>query len=417
MTSPETLVNWSGTVAFHPARLLRPRTVDELREIVAASPSVRALGSAHSFNRIADTVGDLVSVGELPSDIDIDPAGRTVTVGAGVRFGELAGPLEDAGYALPNLGSLPHISIAGACATGTHGSGARNGVLSTAVAALELVTATGNLVTVTRGDADFPGMVVSLGALGVLTRVTLDIVPTYQIDQVVYDDLATDVLHDDLDLILGSAYSVSVFTDWASPRRNRVWKKSRAGAVSAPPRGTDHAHEPRHPIPGADPESCTEQGGVRGPWHLRLPHFRLEFTPSSGEEIQTEYFVAKADAVAALQALEPIADRIAAVLQISEIRAVAADDLWLSMASGRDSVGVHFTWVKDATAVAPVVAAIEERLAPFGARPHWGKVFSVAPAEIARRYPRYDDFRRLVSEYDPAGKFRNAFFDALFPRW
>ncbi|MDQ1726936.1 MAG: alditol oxidase, partial [Frankiaceae bacterium] len=299
---------------------------------------------------------------------------------------------------------------------GTHGSGAGNGALPTSVAALELVTASGDLVRVARGDADFPGMVVALGALGIVTRVTLDVIPTYDMDQVVYDDLSTSVLLEDLDEILASAYSVSVFTDWRPETPNQVWKKSLAGAISAPPRGADHVHEDRHPIRGVSAESCTQQRGVPGPWHLRLPHFRLEFTPSSGEEIQTEFLVAAGDAVAALRALEPIAGHIAAVLLVSEIRAVAADDLWLSMAYGRDSVALHFTWVKDADAVAPVVAAVEELLAPFGARPHWGKVFSVAPAELSRLYPRYDDFRRLAASYDPGGKFRNDFLDTYFPR-
>jgi xylitol oxidase len=416
VTSPETLSNWSGTVSFRPSRILRPRTLDELREVVAASTKVRAIGTAHSFNLIADTTGDLVSVGGLPPEMVIEGAASTVSVGAGVRYGELAGPLHEAGYALRNLGSLPHISIAGACATGTHGSGAGNGSLATAVAGIEFVTATGDVAQLTRADAAFAGAVVSLGGLGIVTRMTLDIVPTYNIEQIVYDDLPTNALLADFDDIMDSAYSVSVFTDWRAERSNQVWQKSLVGARAEPPRAAVRADGPRHPLPGVSAESCTEQDGVAGPWHMRLPHFRLEFTPSSGEEIQTEYFVARADAVAALRALEPLAPRIAAVLQISEIRAIAADDLWLSMAYERESVALHFTWVKDARAVAPVVAAIDELLAPFAPRPHWGKVFATEPADLARRYDRGGDFRDLLSSYDPKGKFRNGFLDAYFPQ-
>ena len=163
------------------------------------------------------------------------------------------------------------------------------------------------------------------------------------------------------------------------------------------------------------PDNATEQLGIPGPWQERLPHFRLAFTPSSGEELQTEYLLPRELAGAALEALAPLGDRIAAVLQISEIRTVAADDLWLSMASGRDSVAFHFTWIQDDAAVMPVVASIEAALAPFAARPHWGKVFSTAPETVAGLYPRWDDFAALLRRYDPAGKFRNEFIDRFFP--
>ena len=411
----ESLSNWSGTETFHPARILRPSSIDELCALVAGSAKARAIGTAHSFNRIADTTGDLISVGGLPPDIRIDTAASTVTVGAGVRYGELAPLLHEAGYALANLGSLPHISIAGACATGTHGSGPGNGALATSVAGLTLVTANGEPLTIGRDDPDWDGCVVALGALGIVARVTLDIAATYEIEQRVYDNLPTAAFYEDFDAIMSSGYSVSVFTDWRVERFNQVWQKSLAGSAVERPRGAVLASAARHPLPGVSAESCTEQGGVAGPWHARLPHFRLEFTPSSGEEIQTEFFVDRAVAVAALRALESIADRIAAVLQISEIRTIAADELWLSMAHRRDSVALHFTWVKDAAAVAPEVAEIETLLAPFSARPHWGKVFSLPREELARLYPRYDDFRELVLSYDPAGKFRNSFLDTCFP--
>jgi xylitol oxidase len=411
----DAMTNWSGTLTYGARRVLRPRSVPELQEMVAASDRIRAIGSAHSFNAVADTAGDLVSVGGLPPEVVVDADARTVTVAAGLRYGEVAGPLHEAGFALHNLGSLPHISVAGACATGTHGSGVGNGALPTAIVALEYVGPGGELVRLTRADPDFAGSVVALGGLGVVTRVTLAVEPAYEIEQTVYDDLPTAVLLEDFDDIMAAAYSVSVFTDWRPRDRfTQVWQKARVGDAPVPPRAARPADGPRHPLRGMSAESCTAQGGVAGPWHLRLPHFRLEFTPSSGEEIQTEYFVDRADAVAALRALEPIAGDIARVLQVSELRAIAPDELWLSMAYERDSIAIHFTWVKDAAAVAPVVELIERALEPFAPRPHWGKVFAAAPDRLAGRYPRYDDFRALLSRRDPDGKFANDFLDRFF---
>lgn len=419
MTPAET--NWAGNITFGARRLCVPRSEAELRETVAASSSVRPLGTRHSFNTVADTTGDLVSVAGLPRVVDIDPAERTVTVSAGLRFGEFAGELHDSGFALHNLGSLPHISVAGACATGTHGSGAANRSLAGAVRALELVTADGGTLALRRGDADFPGAVVCVGALGVVTRLTLDLVPAFDVQQWVYEELPEATLTESFDEVMAAAYSVSVFTDWRPGPVGQVWLKERVGAEGprrAPDRrfGARLADGPRHPIPGVPAGNCTRQLGAAGPWHRRLPHFRLEFTPSNGDELQSEYFVAREDAAAAYEAVGRLRDRIAPLLQISEIRSVAGDDLWLSPAGGRDSVAFHFTWVPDTAAVAPVLREIEEALAPFGARPHWGKVFSTDPGVLRTLYGRYEDFEKLVARHDPSGTFRNDFLDRHFVR-
>ncbi|MFI7607879.1 FAD-binding protein [Micromonospora sp. NPDC049366] len=408
--------NWAGNVRYAAQRHHRPTDVDELRRIVAGSRRLRAVGTGHSFNRLGDSTGDLVSLAGLPPEVTLDRDRGTVTVAAALRYGDLATRLHAEGYALANLASLPHISVAGAIATGTHGSGEGNGNLATAVAALELVTADGDLLRVDR-DADgdtFAGMVVSLGALGVVTRVTLDVVPTYDVRQYVHLGLPRA----ELDAALGSAYSVSIFTDWRSPRIGQVWRKQRADQP-APPAGwlgTTAADAPQHPVPGMPAENCTPQFGERGPWHERLPHFRLGFTPSSGDELQSEYHLPRAAAAEALAALDPMADRIAAVLQISELRAVAADGLWLSPNHERDSLAIHFTWIGDEAAVAPVVAEVEQRLAPFTPRPHWGKVFGLDAEAVAAAWPRYRDFRALLDKLDPDGTFRTDELDRLFPR-
>ncbi|WFF00829.1 FAD-binding protein [Micromonospora sp. WMMD964] len=406
--------NWAGNVRYAARAFHRPTSIDELRRLVAGSTRLRAVGSGHSFNRFGDTDGDLVSLAGLPQTVEVDHERGQVTVSGAMRYGDLAGQLQTQGYALANLASLPHISVAGAVATATHGSGQTHANLAGAVAALELVTADGDLLRVDRDTDRFAGMVVGLGALGLVTRVTLDVVPTFQLRQYVRLDLDRAAL----DEALGSAYSVSVFTDWRTPRLREVWRKQ---AVDQPPPpadwlGTTAADQPRHPVLGMPPENCTPQLGEPGPWHERLPHFKLGFTPSSGDELQSEYHVPRTSAADVLAALDDVAHLIAPVLLVCELRTVAADELWLSPNHRRDSFVVHFTWIGDTAAVLPVVAAVEERLAPFAPRPHWGKVFVTDPAELANRYPRYADFAALLADLDPKNKFQTDELNRYFPR-
>jgi len=406
------VTNWAGNVSFASA-LERPRSVAELQELVAGRDKVRVLGTGHSFNRIADSTGALVSVQDLPKVVDVGEGG--VTVSAGLRYGEITAALEARGLALHNLGSLPHISVAGACSTGTHGSGDTNGPLADAVNAITFVDASGELVTLTREDDDFAGSVVSLGALGVTVSMTLDVQPSYQISQVVYDGLPVERLSSDFATVMGSAYSVSAFTDWVDPDV-MVWRKQR-GHEPIPTEwlGAKVADGPRHPIKTMPADYATQQGGVPGPWNERLPHFRLEFTPSNGDELQSEYFVPRERAAEAFDVLRALGNQFAPVLQVSEIRTIAADELWLSPSQGRDTVALHFTWVQDEELVRPVVAALEEGLAPLDARPHWGKVFAADAATLAERYPKVKDFIDLAAKYDPAGKFRNPYLDTFLP--
>ena len=417
--------NWARNVEFSAAKLATPSDLEELQEIVAGADRVRALGTAHSFNRIADTGGLLVSTTSLPPVVEVIPDRSVVRVAAGVRYGDLAQQLHGAGYALRNLASLPHISVAGSCATATHGSGDANQNLPSAVRALELVTASGELARISAdpedsfGSEEFSGVVVGLGGLGVVTTLELEIIPAFEVRQFVYENLPAAAVTGSFEEIFGSAYSVSVFTDWRE--NNRIWQKQRAdtpatGGGGAPEwLGGRLAGGPLNPVPGMDPINATEQLGIPGPGHERLPHFRLAFTPSNGDELQSEYLVARDVVIPAIEAVAALRDQITPVLQITEIRTMAADDLWLSMAYQRDTVGIHFTWMPDEAGVAPVAAAVEAALAPFGARPHWGKVFSTSPETVRAVYPRYDDFVGLLARYDPDGKFRNEFMDRYFP--
>ena len=411
--------NWAGNVLYAASEFQAPSTVGELQNVIAAAGHVRAVGSGHSFNRIADTTGCLVSVAGLPTVIDIDTPGAAVHVSGGTRYGELGRALQRAGFALHNTGSLPHISVAGASATGTHGSGIGNGNLATIVSAIEMITADGELVDLRR-DAEgdrFNGMVLALGSLGVVTSLTLDLVPTFDIRQDVYEGLSADQLDAHFDEVMSSGYSVSVFTDWSPAALHQVWRKSQ---VTEPPVAQDQtwfgsrlATVAHNPVPGMPAENATAQLGIPGPWNERLPHFRLEFTPSSGQELQSEYLLPRRHAAAARQALAGIAHLIAPLLQISEFRTVAADDLWISPSYRTDSVAFHFTWLREPVAVSPVLTAIEERLAPFGARPHWGKVFNTSPESLDGLYERLPEFRALVGTFDPAGTFGNELVDRL----
>jgi alditol oxidase len=408
--------NWAGNYTYTASRLHRPTTLEALRELVVRARAIKVLGSRHSFNGIADTEEDLVSLERFDQIGEVDPVRRTVTIGAGVRYGQLAARLQASGYALHNLASLPHISVAGACATGTHGSGDRLGNLAVAVSGVELVTADSEVKAFTRErhGAEFHGVVVGLGALGAVTRLTLDVEPSYQLRQDVYRNLSLSALEAHFDEVTSSGDSVSLFTDFREERFTQVWLKRRVepGESSSTPStwlGATLALEPLHPLEGHDASNVTEQLGRVGPWHERLPHFRLEHTPSIGAELQSEYLVPRVHALRALRSLFDVGSRIAQVVQISEVRTVAADDLWMSPCYERDSVGIHFTWKPDWAAVRELLPILEARLEPFQARPHWGKLFSMPARRVASLYERHSDFRALVETFDPRGKFRNAF--------
>lgn len=402
---------WSGTHTFTAARLIEASTVEQVQQAVADTDGpVRALGTRHSFNGLADTSGTLVTVLGIPADPVLDESTRTVTVGAGTRYGELAVWLEARGWALHNMGSLPHISIGGAIATGTHGSGITNGCLSDAVAGLEYVNAAGDVVATRRGDPGFDGLVVGLGAYGITVRVTLDIQSTYLVRQDVYRDLPWAAVLDDLRGVMSSGYSVSLFTMWAEDTIQQVWRKTRIDTGEEPLGdwlGARFETPAEAGLVDVPPINLTDKEGVPGPWLERLPHFRLDSTPSNGDEIQTEYFVALDDGAAALRAVRALGEDIAPHLLITELRTVAADSLWLSGAYGRDTLAIHFTWRNNPVAVASLTPRIEAALAPFGARPHWGKVNTMKADAVAAVTPRLADARAQFEQLDPAGRFAN----------
>jgi len=412
------LKNWAGNLAYSTDNLYAATSLEQVRQFVKTQSKLKVLGTRHCFNKIADSTNQFLSLKEMDESIALDPQAQTVTVAAPTTYGQLSPYLHSKGFALHNLASLPHISVAGSCSTATHGSGDKNGNLSTAVSGLEFVTASGELLKLSRqNDGEkFAGAVVGLGALGVITKVTLAIQPTYTMRQYVYENLPLAQVKDHFDAIEASAYSVSLFTDWQKQRFSEVWIKSRTEpgqAFDATPEfyGAKLATRNLHPIAELSAENCTEQMGVPGPWYERLPHFKMGFTPSAGKELQSEYFVPRPHAVEAILAIERLRDQIGPHLLISEIRVIAADDLWMSPCYKQPCATIHFTWKQDWPAVSKLLPVIEKELRPFKARPHWGKLFSTPPQELKSIYEKLPNFVDLCRTYDPQGKFRNEFLN------
>jgi len=410
--------NWAGNLTYSTNNVQTPGTVDEVCAAVKSASSLRALGARHSFSAIADSTHEQISLARL-KEMTLDETAHTVTVGGGVTYAELAPWLDAKGYALHNLASLPGITVTGACATATHGSGLHNGNLATVVTALELVTADGDVVELKRerDGEQFLGAVVGLGAVGVVTRTTLEVQPTYRVAQAVYQDLSFEELGRHFEEIFASGYSVSVFTDWQNHRAEQLWIKRRlkegdANQWSPEFYGAKLATEKLHPLAGHPTESVTDQMGIPGPWYDRLPHFRVGQTPSSGQELQTEYLVPWESGWDAVLTVEKLREKIGPHIFITELRTIAADRLWMSMAYQRASLAIHFTWKPEWDAVRQVLPLIEEQLRPFHPRPHWGKLFTVPGAQLEPCYAQLQAFRALAARYDPQGKFRNAFVRA-----
>ncbi len=418
-TQSDRLKNWAGNLEYSTEKLTTARSLEEAQAFVRKQQKFKVLGTRHCFNDIANSSDQFLSLKAMDKVVALNPDARTVTVESGMTYGQLCPHLDEKGWALHNLASLPHISIAGACSTATHGSGEKNGNLSTAVSALEMIDASGNVVTLTRqkDGETFRGAVVGLGALGVITKVTLDIQPRFMMQQYVYQNLPLSELKEHFDAIESSAYSVSLFTDWQSESLNEVWLKSRMeqGKTWDAPQeffGAKRATKNLHPIAELSAENCTEQMGVPGPWYERLPHFRMGFTPSAGKELQSEYFVPRAHAVEAILAVQRLHAQVSPHLLITEIRTIAADDLWMSPCYHQPSVTIHFTWKQDWPAVQKLLPVIERELAPFHPRPHWGKLFTMPSEQLRSSYEKLPEFVELSKKYDPQGKFQNEFLRA-----
>ncbi|RXK52144.1 D-arabinono-1,4-lactone oxidase [Aquirufa rosea] len=407
--------NWAGNLTYSAKKIVYPINLEQLKKEVLSTKHVKGLGSKHSFNTIANTTGTLISTSKLDKLIRIDRQKMWVWVEAGIKYGTLGILLDKEGFALHNLASLPHISVAGACATATHGSGDKNGNLSSAVRAIEIMKADGTLHQWEQGHPDFPGTVVNIGALGIVTKMALAIQPKFEVSQFVFENLSMDKLKEHFDEIYQEGYSVSMFTHWENENINQLWIKKRSDAKNLHPLkeffGASAATNNLHPIKVNSPINCTEQMGVSGPWYERLPHFKMGFTPSNGDELQAEYFIPRKYAFQAIMAVEAIHAEFAPYLYVSEIRSMAADDLWLSPAYQQDTIAIHFTWKPDTPHVMAVLPKIEAALEPFEVKPHWGKLFTLSPEKLHARYPKFKDFQALAKRLDPQRRWRNEFLE------
>lgn len=404
------ITNWAENLTYNATTVKKAASVEEVQAWVKNQPRFKVLGTRHCFNDIADSRDEFLSLELMNRIVTLDET--TVTLEAGIRYGELAVHLNDRGYALHNLASLPHILVAGGCATATHGSGVHNANLSSAVVGMEFVTAAGDIVRLS-GD-DVKAAVVHLGGLGVVTRLTLAIEPTYQVRQYVYENMPMAVLERHFEEIMSAGYSVSLFTDWRDKNVNEVWIKCKDAFTPAPEFfGAKAATRDLHPIRDLSAENCTPQMGVPGSWYKRLPHFKMGFTPSSGKELQSEYFVPREYSYEAIMAVEKLHELISPHLLITEVRCIAPDDLWMSPCAHQPCTTIHFTWKPEWEAVRNLLPEIERQLAPFHAKPHWGKLFTVSHQRLAELYPKMGAFRQLLRQYDPGGKFRNAYLDRV----
>ncbi len=401
------LANWAGNHTYRVGEHVRAESVAHVQQVVAGADRLRVLGTRHSFNAMCDTDGVLLDLAGLTSEPVLAHDGGAVRVAAGTTYAALAPRQHDQGRALANMGSLPHICVGGAAATGTHGSGTGNQVLGAAVRAMDVVRPDGALETLRRGDADFAGSVVALGTLGVVTALELDCEPTYDVAQQVYEHLTWSEVVEQVHEVLGAAYSVSVFGRWRDDLPTDVLVKARVGTDAPLAWGEPIADDAVFRSLG-DGDHVTRRGEP-GPWSERLPHFRADRQPSFGQEIQSEWFVGLADAVPALRTVTALADddpELVDLLSVTELRAVRGDELWLSPAHGRDTLAIHFTWRLEPERVAACAERVAAALAPYAARAHWGKVPG-RQHEPGAAYPRLDDFRALRARVDPDGVLLN----------
>jgi xylitol oxidase len=411
------LQNWAGNLTYSTGNVQYPKSVSEVQAVVKKHPKLKTLGTRHCFNTIADSKNDLLSTRDLNRIVSLDRKNKTVTVEGGIKYGGLAPYLHTHGFALHNLASLPHISVAGSITTATHGSGIKNGNLASSVSGLEMVIADGSVVHLSKATnaAMLNAVVVGLGAIGVITKVTLDIIPTFMVRQRVFTNMPLVQVKQNFEKIVSSGYSVSLFTDWQSENVSEVWIKSRVGTerdhTEAEFYGAKAATKNLHPVITQSAEKCTDQMGVPGVWYERLPHFKMGFTPSTGKELQSEFFVPLHHAVEAISAISRLGKQIGPHLFITEIRTIAADNLWMSPCHNQTSVTIHFTWKPEIAAVMELLPIIEKELAPYNVRPHWGKIFTIPPKILASRYEKLADFKKVVASYDPKGKFRNEFLN------
>lgn len=419
--------NWGRSASVRPVRVERPRSPEGVQRAVKAAQAqgltVKAVGAGHSFTGIAVAPGVLLELDDMQGLVSADAGSGLVTVLGGTRLHRMPGLLAPYGLAMQNLGDIDRQSIAGAIATGTHGTGKGFGGIATQVRGLTLVTAEGEFLRIdAERNADMlSGAVVGLGALGIVVEVTLQCVPAFllhAVDSRVPIDDALETLHEraaDADHL---EFYWHPHTDVALMKTQTRLPESAA----------------RHPIPMLRRwvDETVLSNGVFGAYCAAsriapaiIPPFNrlavrltghAEYTDRSHRVLvhdravrfrEMEYAIPADDVVPAVQAIRKLIDQRGWRIEFPiEVRFAAADDLWLSTAYGRDSayVAVHRYWRADPRAY---FDAVEQIMLDLGGRPHWGKLHSLDDEQLRARYPRFDDFLALRNRLDPGRLFGN----------
>ncbi|KAI1700234.1 d-arabinono-1,4-lactone oxidase domain-containing protein [Ditylenchus destructor] len=362
--APIRLHNWGNNFRFSTQNIQYPTSVEEVQQIVRNANKLRVVGTRHSFSKIADSPNTMLSTLALKNIIGFDPTVPSITVQAGITYTDL-NPF------LPNYGP---------------------------------------------NDPELKAIAVGLGAFGVITQVELEVEPTFNLTNYVFVNMPEQDIYDHFDEIENLGYSVQLFTDFSTPGVwDQVWVWVRSDENSNVGNmqnlyGATRTHEQVTAIEALPPTYLMEQGKEQ-PWYYGLVDYHLGLSGFDGAEIQSEYFMPYENAIPAIQAVSNFSDLIAPRVYTMLIRTIKGDDLWMSESFNETTVAIHFTWKPNMTAVMEVLPQIEQALLPYGARPHWGKVFAQGPETYLHRYPKLNQWKQLAETLDPTHKFRNKFLE------
>lgn len=428
--------NWGRSAKVRPRSVERPASTAAVRRSVQAAGrhglDVKAVGAGHSFTGIAVAPGVLLDLGDLTGLVSVDRERARVTLRAGTRLHQIPRLLRPYGLAMQNLGDIDRQTISGAISTGTHGTGSRFGGISTQVVGAMLVTADGELLTVSEAENPelLPAVAVGLGALGVLVEVTVQCVPAFVLHAVEHPEPLDDVLA----AMTERAEASDHFEFYWFPHTDVALTKTNTRLPG---------DAPRHPLPRVGrwvDEELLANGLYRVvcgtgmaipalvPRYSRLAA-RLtgnrEYTDVSNRVFtqnrrvrfrEMEYAVPAENVEPAFRALVRLIDERRWRISFPvEVRFTGADDLWMSTASGRASgyIAVHRYWREDP---AEYFEAVEQIMLGYGGRPHWGKMHTLDAAALRERYPRFDDFVALRDRLDPERMFANTYLERVLGR-
>uniref|UniRef100_A0A915D0Y3 FAD-binding PCMH-type domain-containing protein n=1 Tax=Ditylenchus dipsaci TaxID=166011 RepID=A0A915D0Y3_9BILA len=416
------LLNWGGNFNFSTQDIKYPTTTAGVQQLVKeCKGKIRPVGTRHSFSEIANTNDTLICLVHMNLILSVDPSVPSVTVQAGITYTDLIPFLQSIGLAIPMMASLGEISIAGAINTAVHGSGAGIGNLATQVLGLQMVLADGSVVQYSKGqnDTELAAATVGLGALGIVTQVTLQAQPTYNLAINVFENMDMSVLDTQLYNITHSGYAINMWSTFGTPGvLDQVWitTKVDSNGVNAYGNvsqlyGAPAATAQSSPIAALPPTYVVPQMGIVGPYYERLTDYDLGLSGQEGQQTQSEYYVDFDDFVPALKALQTLSAEINAVVYVALFRITEKDELWMSPQYKKTTMAIHFSWQPKLDQVMALLPKIEAALAPFNPIPHWGKLYTLKPEQYLPLLPKYPEWREQVELHDPTHKFRNKWLE------